>query len=57
MFAIRRAASEIDELYERSIPAWRWNKTETYIEQQMRAVVAVDRAKLDVENVEDKDAA
>ena len=29
-----RAASEIDELFERQIPAWRWSKTTTAIEEQ-----------------------
>lgn len=30
-----RSAAEIDELYERKIPAWRWNKTRTKIEDQL----------------------
>jgi SP family general alpha glucoside:H+ symporter-like MFS transporter len=34
-----RAAAEIDELYERKIPAWRWSKTATAAEQQMHAAV------------------
>lgn len=36
-----RSAAEIDELYERRVPAWKWSKTETVAEQQMRAVVEV----------------
>lgn len=34
-----RSVSEIDELYERNIPAWRWSKTVTAAEEQMRLVV------------------
>ncbi|CAK9784067.1 MFS general substrate transporter [Cutaneotrichosporon oleaginosum] len=30
-----RSASEIDELYERKIPAWRWAKTRTNAEEQV----------------------
>ena len=37
----RRSAAEIDELYERKIPAWRWSKTVTAAEEQMHAVVQV----------------
>ena len=37
----RRAAAEIDELFERKIPAWRWATTETAIEHQMREAVLV----------------
>jgi len=36
-----RSAAEIDELYERKIPAWRWSKTVTTVEEQMHAVVRV----------------
>ncbi|KAK5053225.1 hypothetical protein LTR84_002199 [Exophiala bonariae] len=36
-----RSAAEIDELYERKIPAWRWSKTATAAEGQMHAVVEV----------------
>ncbi|KAK3175823.1 hypothetical protein K4F52_009956 [Lecanicillium sp. MT-2017a] len=36
-----RSAAEIDELYERKIPAWRWSKTITAAEEQMQAVVQV----------------
>jgi SP family general alpha glucoside:H+ symporter-like MFS transporter len=35
----RRSAAEIDELYERKIPAWRWSKTVTAAEEQMHVVV------------------
>jgi len=34
-----RSAAEIDELYERKIPAWRWSKTVTAVEEQMHAAV------------------
>ena len=51
----RRAAAEIDELWERKIPAWRWAKTETVIEQQMHAVVEVDRVKRQTEHLEQVD--
>lgn len=37
----RRSAAEIDELYERKIPAWRWKDTVTNAEEQMHAVVQV----------------
>lgn len=30
-----RSAAEIDELYERKVPAWRWNKTRTKVEDQL----------------------
>ena len=36
-----RSAAEIDELYENKVPAWRWSKTVTAVEQQMRAAVQV----------------
>jgi len=36
-----RSAAEIDELYERKIPAWRWSKTVTAAEEQMHVVVLV----------------
>ena len=36
-----RSAAEIDELYERKIPAWRWSKTITAVEEQMHVVVQV----------------
>ena len=36
-----RSAAEIDELYERKVPAWRWAETVTSAEEQMRVVVAV----------------
>lgn len=32
-----RSAAEIDELYERKIPAWRWSKTVTEAEETMHA--------------------
>ncbi|GFZ52130.1 hypothetical protein JCM24511_09903 [Saitozyma sp. JCM 24511] len=38
-----RSVSEIDELYEQHVPAWRWAKYETEAERQMRAVVAGSR--------------
>lgn len=31
----RRSAAEIDELYERGVPAWRWAKTRTAAEEQL----------------------
>lgn len=37
----RRSAAEIDELYERRVPAWRWSRTRTDAEVQMEAVVQV----------------
>ncbi|KIX09569.1 uncharacterized protein Z518_00649 [Rhinocladiella mackenziei CBS 650.93] len=36
-----RSAAEIDELYERKIPAWRWSNTVTAAEEQMHVVVQV----------------
>lgn len=36
-----RSAAEIDELYERKIPAWRWSNTVTAAEGQMHAVIQV----------------
>ncbi|KEF55030.1 uncharacterized protein A1O9_08683 [Exophiala aquamarina CBS 119918] len=36
-----RSAAEIDELYERKIPAWKWSRTRTAAEGQMHAVVEV----------------
>ncbi|KAH8819233.1 hypothetical protein F5884DRAFT_743652 [Xylogone sp. PMI_703] len=36
-----RSAAEIDELYERKVPAWRWAKTVTAAEEQMRVIVQV----------------
>lgn len=40
----RRSAAEIDELYERKIPAWRWSKTVTVAEEQMHVVLQVKDA-------------
>lgn len=40
-FGYSRSAAEIDELYERKIPAWRWSKTVTEAEQRMQTVVLV----------------
>jgi len=34
-----RATAEIDELYERKIPAWRWARTTTTVEEQMQSAV------------------
>ena len=34
-----RSAAEIDELYERKIPAWRWSETVTAAEEHMKLVV------------------
>ncbi|KAJ5377257.1 uncharacterized protein N7496_004666 [Penicillium cataractarum] len=34
-----RSAAEIDELYERKIPVWRWSKTITSAEEQLHAVL------------------
>ena len=34
-----RSAAEIDELYERKVPAWRWSRTRTDAKAQMEAVV------------------
>lgn len=34
-----RSAAEIDELYERKVPVWRWSKTVTAAEEQMHIVV------------------
>lgn len=39
-----RSAAEIDELYERKIPVWRWNKTVTHAEEGMKAVIEVKGA-------------
>lgn len=36
----RRSAAEIDELYEKKVPAWRWSKAVTTSEVEMRAAVA-----------------
>ena len=36
----RRAIAEIDELFERQIPAWKWDQTRTYAEEQLSHVVA-----------------
>ncbi|KAH8881094.1 MFS general substrate transporter [Thozetella sp. PMI_491] len=34
-----RSAAEIDELYERKIPSWRWSKTVTTAEEQMHVLI------------------
>jgi len=36
-----RSAAEIDELYEKKVPAWRWRKTVTAVEEQMHAAIRV----------------
>ncbi len=38
---IRRSAAEIDELYENKVPAWRWSKTTTAVEEQLQAALKV----------------
>ncbi|ORX37529.1 general substrate transporter [Kockovaella imperatae] len=43
-----RSAAEIDELYEKRIPAWRWSKTVTDAELQMRKAVAARSARVAV---------
>ncbi|BEI81737.1 hypothetical protein CcaverHIS002_0208970 [Cutaneotrichosporon cavernicola] len=39
-----RSASEIDELYERKIPAWRWAKTRTNAEEQVEQAIQQSKA-------------
>lgn len=39
-----RAPAEIDELYERGIPPWRWAKTKTFVEEQAEQAREVGRA-------------
>lgn len=34
-----RSTAEIDELYEKKIPAWRWAKTTTAVEEQLQAAL------------------
>ncbi|KAL5324517.1 hypothetical protein ACEPPN_009063 [Leptodophora sp. 'Broadleaf-Isolate-01'] len=46
-----RSAAEIDELYERKIPAWRWSGTVTAAEEQMHLVVQVKGAVKEVKHV------
>ncbi|KAL1893354.1 hypothetical protein Sste5346_006532 [Sporothrix stenoceras] len=36
-----RSAAEIDELYERKIPVWRWTKTVTAVEEEMQTVTQI----------------
>ena len=38
-----RAIAEIDELFEKRVPAWKWSKTVTDVEEHMRAAVANDK--------------
>ncbi|CAK7228866.1 hypothetical protein SCUCBS95973_007026 [Sporothrix curviconia] len=38
-----RSAAEIDELFERKVPAWRWASTVTAVEEDMRAEVRGDK--------------
>lgn len=33
-----RSAAEIDELFEKGVPAWRWSKTVTDVETQLDVV-------------------
>jgi len=32
-----RSSAEIDELFERKVPAWKWSKTVTEVEEQLAA--------------------
>ena len=48
-----RAAAEIDELFEKKVPAWRWAKFETEIEQQTRAAIAADHGDINKPIVDD----
>jgi MFS transporter, SP family, general alpha glucoside:H+ symporter len=51
----KRSAAEIDELYERKVPAWKWSKTATAAEEQMRAVIQMKggvQGKQDAENAQ-----
>ena len=43
-----RAAAEIDELFERKIPAWKWAKTKTVVEEQMMSAAASRRGEIGV---------
>ncbi|ERS95286.1 hypothetical protein HMPREF1624_08164 [Sporothrix schenckii ATCC 58251] len=36
-----RSAAEIDELYERKIPVWRWTKTVTAVEEEMQTITQI----------------
>jgi hypothetical protein len=36
-----RSAAEIDELFEKKVPAWRWNKYHTDAETSMQQAIAV----------------
>jgi SP family general alpha glucoside:H+ symporter-like MFS transporter len=36
-----RSAAEIDELYEKHVPAWRWSSTVTEVETQMHAAIQI----------------
>ncbi len=37
-----RSAAEIDELYERKVPAWRWTKTVTDVEERMKSALRAE---------------
>ena len=43
------AAAEIDELFERRVPAWRWSTATAEVEDEMRTVVATEKARIDNE--------
>lgn len=36
----RRSSAEIDELFERKIPAWKWKSTVTEVETQLATATA-----------------
>ena len=41
LIELRRSTAEIDELYERKVPAWRWANTITTVEEEMQAALGV----------------
>lgn len=40
----QRSISEVDELFERGVPAWKWRKTVTNAELHLRATQAAEAA-------------
>ena len=42
MHSYSRSVAEIDELFERHVKAWRWNKTVTEVENHMHATLMAE---------------
>lgn len=43
----RRSAAEIDELFEEKVPAWRWSKTVTSVEEELKRTMEARNGRIE----------